>query len=330
MLKSGKHMSILITGVAGFIGFHLARNMLENGNHVVGIDNLNNYYDVQLKKDRLNLLQSFQNFTFYKEDLINQKPIVEICKTNQQIEYVIHLAQQPGVRYSIINPHSYIDNNITATLNFLEAVRNLKHLKNFIFASSSSVYGKEAKLPSSVLDATNTPSSFYATSKIASEAMCYNYHHLYNINMTILRFFTVYGPWGRPDMALYSFASAIMEGKPIKLYNNGNLKRDFTYIDDIIAGINNIICYNNYNYKVYNLGNHKSEELLKFVQILENSLGEKAIIELAPMQDGDMYETFADITESKQDFQFNPVTSIEDGIPKFASWFLKYKNYAKC
>lgn len=324
-------MTVMVTGAAGFIGYHVAKKLLDEGQSVIAIDNLNDYYEVALKKARLEQLRSYANFTFYPQDIADREAILFLGRQHTDITHIIHLAAQAGVRHSLKDPFAYAHSNLNGQLVMLELCRNLPHLKHFVFASSSSVYGRNSMLPFSVMDETRNPLSLYAATKLADELMTYSYSHLYHIPSTALRLFTVYGPWGRPDMAIYLFAKAIMAGEPITLFNNGDLKRDFTYIDDIVEGIiaalklppvqkNDMAPY-----KVYNLGNCKSEPLLRFLKILEEALGKKAMVLSVPMQPGDMTETLADIDSASKDLNFFPVTSIETGIPKFVEWFLQYE-----
>ncbi|MCQ6274843.1 NAD-dependent epimerase [Bacillus sp. V3B] len=332
-------MSILITGAAGFIGFHLSKRLLAQGYHVIGIDNLNDYYDVRLKQERLKILEKNTNFKFFKIDLANEEALYSIFK-NHSIDIVINLAAQAGVRYSINHPHSYIDSNLSGFLNILEACRHYP-VEHLIYASSSSVYGANSKIPFSTKDSVDHPVSIYATSKKSNELMAHTYSHLFNIPTTGLRFFTVYGPWGRPDMAYYSFTRDIMEGNKIKVFNHGNMSRDFTYIDDIVEGIVRLLHrppkpnnqWDRTNpepsssyapYKVYNIGNNNPEKLIDFIQFLERIIGKKAKIEYLPMQPGDVKETYADITDLQTDVGFSPTTTLETGLNHFVNWYKKY------
>lgn len=326
-------MEILVTGAAGFIGYHLSNRLLGEGHKVIGIDNLNDYYDVFLKKSRLNLLKEHSNFNFYKSDLINMTDLEEIFKQNN-IDIVVNLAAQAGVRYSLENPKTYIDSNIVGFGNLLESCRkhNISHL---MYASSSSVYGSNKKIPFSIHDNVDHPVSLYAATKKANELMAHTYSHLYNIPTTGLRFFTVYGPWGRPDMAYFSFTKNILEGNPIKVFNNGNMKRDFTYVDDIIEGVirllNKVPSRRSEDfkapYKIYNIGNNQPVKLLKFINILEDLTEKKAKMEFLPMQPGDVESTYADISELVNDIDFSPNTSLEEGLKKFIDWYLGYYNH---
>jgi len=330
---------ILVTGGAGFIGFHLSQRLLELGNHVCALDNMNDYYDVNLKRDRLKLLEGRANFIFIKADISDRKKISDVFAC-EKFDVVVNLAAQPGVRYSLINPYSYIDSNIVGFLNILEGCRhnNVKHL---VFASSSSIYGANTKMPYSVHHNVDHPVSLYAASKKANELMAHSYASLYGIPATGLRFFTVYGPWGRPDMAYFSFTKAILEGTPIQVFNYGEMKRDFTYIDDIIEGVVRVIDrvpQSNPNwstndpdpassyapFRVYNIGNHQPVELLQFINILEGFLGREAIKNLMPMQAGDVLATYADIQDLMDDVGFKPAISLEEGLREFVEWYRGY------
>lgn len=327
-------MAILISGAAGFIGFSLAQRLLAEGLSVYGIDNLNAYYDVTLKHDRLHLLEAYPNFTFQKLDIYD-RPAIEILFQQQAFDYVIHLAAQAGVRYSLESPYTYGDSNLSGFLNILEACRH--HMpKHLIFASSSSVYGANRKVPFATIDFVDYPVSLYAATKKANELMAHAYSHLYQIPTTGLRFFTVYGPWGRPDMAYFKFVKAISEHRPIDVYNNGQMRRDFTYISDVVEGIFRVMyrppsgcdqpeaTASQARYKIYNLGNHQPVTLLRFIEVIETALGQKATLNLQPMQPGDVLETYADTTDLARDVGFSPDTPLEMGIAKFVDW---YKNY---
>ena len=330
---------ILITGAAGFIGFHLCKRLLEQEKEIVGLDNLNDYYDVNLKLNRLKQIEGSKNFKFVRMD-IAEKNAIKSLFSSERFNIVINMAAQAGVRYSLINPHAYIEGNITGFLNILEGCRhnNVKHL---IFASSSSVYGANTKMPFSVHHNVDHPVSLYGATKKANELMAHAYASLYKFPCTGLRFFTVYGPWGRPDMSLFLFTKAILEGKPIDVFNYGKMKRDFTYIDDIVEGvvrvINKIPEPNPYwsgdnpesatsyaPYKLYNIGNNNPVELLRFIQVLEKYLGKSAEKNLLPMQAGDVPATYADVDDLMNDTGFKPQTSIEDGIGKFVEWYRGY------
>lgn len=332
-------MGIIVTGAAGFIGFHLSKRLLSLGYHVIGIDNLNEYYDVALKKERLSLLETTENFTFYKMDLANQEEVHSVFK-NHSIDIVIHLAAQAGVRYSLTHPHSYIHSNLQGFLNILEACRQFP-VEHLIYASSSSVYGANTKIPFSEKDPVDHPVSLYAASKKANELMAHTYSHLYDIPTTGLRFFTVYGPWGRPDMAYYSFTRDIIEGNPIKVFNHGDMSRDFTYIDDIVEGIVKLLHQppkqqDGWNrekpdpsssyapFKLYNIGNNNPVKLLDFIQILEEKIGKKAKMVFLPMQPGDVKITYADITDLQKDVGFSPSTALEKGLESFVKWYKEY------
>ena len=334
--KMGK---ILVTGVAGFIGCDVAKELLAKGEEVFGIDNLNDYYDVNLKKDRLARLQVKDNFHFQKLDLSDRHRISNLF-ADFTPEKVIHLAAQAGVRYSLKNPQAYVDSNLVGTINILEGCRHTE-VKHLVFASSSSVYGANKKQPFSVRDNVDRPVSLYAATKKANELMVHSYSHLYNTPATGLRFFTVYGPWGRPDMAPFIFTKAILEDRPINVFNFGKMRRDFTYIDDIVTGVIKVLNKipqpaagdfqsdpepgSSYApYKIYNLGNNKPVELLYFIEQIEEALGKKATKNLLPMQPGDVPETYADLTETIADIGFQPKTSLEEGIPRFVSWYLSY------
>jgi UDP-glucuronate 4-epimerase len=323
-------MTVLVTGAAGFIGFHVSAALLKRGESVIGVDNLGDYYSVALKKARLKELAGEKRFRFHRLDLASPGKLASLLKKEKGVDRVIHLAAQPGVRYSLENPRAYIESNLVGQLEVLEACRNLKTLKHLVFASSSSVYGGNTKLPFAEGDPVDTPQSLYAATKKADELMTYCYSHLYRLPATGLRFFTVYGPWGRPDMAAWLFADAILKGKKIKLFNHGQMRRDFTYIDDIVAGV--LACLDRPPadqhgappYRLYNLGNNRSEELTHFLSVLERALGKRAKIENLPMQPGDVAATYADITLAQRDLGFKPAISIEEGLPRFAAWYRRY------
>ena len=331
--------NVLVTGAAGFIGFHLAKRLLESGNVVVGIDNLNSYYDVNLKKARLAILENYKNFHFTKIDITNRQEMAAFFRENE-FETVLNMAAQAGVRYSLTNPHAYIDSNLIGFINILEGCRhsNVKHL---VYASSSSVYGANTLMPFSVHHNVDHPISLYAATKKANELMAHTYAGLYNIPCTGLRFFTVYGPWGRPDMAMFLFTKAILEGKPIDVYNHGKMKRDFTYIDDIIEGVVRVIDkiprpdpnWNGDNpdpgtsfapYKIYNIGNNNPVELMKFINLLEECLRKEAQKEFLPIQPGDVPATYADVDDLMRDVGFKPNTPLKEGIRKFVEWYKEY------
>jgi len=334
-------MKILVTGAAGFIGFHLSIYLLKRGDDVVGLDNLNDYYDVKLKTDRLDILRNHQNFIFVKADLSDRAALDKVF-AEHHFDRVINLAAQAGVRYSIENPHAYIDANIVGFMNILEACRH-NRVEHLVYASSSSVYGSNTQMPFSVHHNVDHPVSLYAATKKANELMAHTYSHLYGIPVTGLRFFTVYGPWGRPDMALFMFTKAILAGQPIKVFNNGKMQRDFTYIDDIIEGVVRVcdrIASPNEDwngdepdpasshgpYRLYNIGNHKPVELLKFIEIIEKKVGKKAVMEMLPMQPGDVPATCADVTDLMRDTGFAPNTSLEIGVSRFIDWYRSYYN----
>tara|TARA_B110000003_G_scaffold69824_1_gene71190 strand:- start:202 stop:1176 length:975 start_codon:yes stop_codon:yes gene_type:complete len=322
-------MTILITGIAGFIGSHLARNLLTRGDKILGIDNISDYYDVNLKYDRLNILKKYKNFIFEKVDISNYSDLEKIIKKHK-VSKICHLAAQAGVRYSLEAPMEYIKSNIVGHLNMLEICRNYE-IKNIVYASSSSVYGGNTKVPFSVSDRVDSPVSLYAATKRSDELMSYTYNHLYGINTIGLRFFTVYGPWGRPDMATWIFTKKIINDEPIEVFNNGNMERDFTYIDDIINGTISILdsCKDDSNEsfsKVYNIGNNKPENLLNFITLIEENLGKKAIKIMKPLQKGDVANTYADIKDIQADYNFIPKTKLVEGIPRFIEWFKSYHN----
>ena len=321
-------MKILVTGVAGFIGFHLAKKLLESGNQVYGVDNLNDYYDVGLKQARLKQLLPYSKFTFEYLDISDRSSTANLFASGD-FEVVVHLAAQAGVRYSLENPHAYVDSNLVGFTNILEGCRHgaVGHL---IFASSSSIYGKNTQVPFSVGDRVDTPVSLYAATKKANELMAHAYSHLYQIPTTGLRFFTVYGPWGRPDMAYYKFVKAIAEDRPIDVYNYGKMMRDFIYIDDIVAGIVKLIPQRTKllpPYKIYNLGNNNPVELQEFIAIIETLMGKLAQKNFLPMQPGDVVATYANIEESMTDLDFQPATSITHGLASFVNWYRAYYGY---
>ncbi|MEQ8707604.1 MAG: NAD-dependent epimerase/dehydratase family protein [Rhodospirillales bacterium] len=318
---------ILVTGAAGFIGYHVSNALLAQGRAVVGIDNLNDYYDPALKQARLDRLEAQPGFQFLKADIADRDVILSLAKTFPRITGIIHLAAQAGVRHSLIDPYSYVRSNVEGQLIMLELARRIDGLKHMVYASSSSVYGANDKQPFSIEDPVDTPLSLYAATKRSGELMAYTYAHLYGIPLTGLRFFTVYGPWGRPDMAAYIFASKIMAGEPITVFNNGNMRRDFTFIDDIVDGV--IRCLETPPsgtppQRVYNIGNNRSEDLMRFISLIEESLGMKAEMRFDVMQPGDVQETFADIDAIRDDLGFNPATPIDAGIPAFIEWFRSY------
>lgn len=314
-------MAYCVTGAAGFIGYNTIKALLSRGDVVVGVDNLNDYYPPSLKRDRLKQLNTFTNFKFYRGDITDYRFLEKLFK-NYKFKKICHLAAQAGVRYSLENPFTYQKSNIEGFLNILELCRHF-HIQNLVYASSSSVYGNNRRLPFNIDAETDRPVSFYAASKKANELMAYTYHHLYGLNCSGLRLFTVYGPWGRPDMAYYKFTKAIAEGKPIELYNNGKMKRDFTFIDDITAGILAALD-RNYNFEIFNLGSSNPIDLEYLIQCIERGLGAKAKISYLPAQPGEAEITYADINYSKLKLGFIPVTSIETGIGKFIEWYTDY------
>lgn len=321
-------MKVLVTGVAGFIGYHLAQRLLTDGIQVYGIDNLNDYYDVNLKQARLNQLTA-HNFTFQLLDLAQRDRILQLFQ-DQKFDCVVNLAAQAGVRYSLENPFAYVDSNMSGFVNLLEGCRH-SQVKHLVFASSSSVYGANTKVPFAVTDNVDHPISLYAASKKANELFAHVYSHLYNLPTTGLRFFTVYGPWGRPDMAYFKFVKAITEGKPIDVYNFGKMKRDFTYIDDVIEGVVRVMHHapspgteSTAPYKLYNIGNHSPVELMTFIEVIEKALGKTTIKHLLPMQPGDVPSTYADVDDLINDVGFQPSTPIEEGIDSFVQWYREY------
>jgi UDP-glucuronate 4-epimerase len=347
-------MKILVTGTAGFIGFYVAKALLERGDEVWGLDNINDYYDSSLKYARLNetgiqkeqiengkIVSSnrYKNYKFIKISLEDRSGLEKIFKT-ENFNYVCHLAAQAGVRYSLTNPYAYLDSNLVGFINIIELAKQYK-VKHFVYASSSSVYGLNQKMPFSTSDNVDHPISLYAATKKSNELMAHAYSHLYQLPVTGLRFFTVYGPWGRPDMAYYKFTKAIKEKKPIEVYNNGQMERDFTFIDDIVEGVIRVInsppqgdkqwsalkpdpSSSPAPYKIYNIGNNSPVRLIDFIEELENLLGQKAIKKMLPIQPGDVVATYADINDLEKDFSYKPKTSIKEGLKKFVAWYLKY------
>jgi UDP-glucuronate 4-epimerase len=332
---------ILVTGAAGFIGFHLSRRLLDRGDTVVGLDNLNDYYDVQLKHRRLEQFEGESAFTFKKLDMAHREPMAQLFEA-EQFDAVVNLAAQAGVRYSLTNPFAYVDSNLTGFTSILEGCRHTK-VKHLVYASSSSVYGANTNMPFSVHDNVDHPVSMYAATKKANELMAHTYSHLYGLPTTGLRFFTVYGPWGRPDMALFLFTKAILAGKPINVFNNGQMRRDFTYVDDIVEGVVRVIdripepnpewsgdapdSGTSYvPYKTYNIGNNQPVELMYLIETLEKCLGKTAEKNMMPMQPGDVPATYANVDDLIRDVGFKPSTSIEEGIAKFVDWYHEYHN----
>ncbi|MEE4314688.1 MAG: NAD-dependent epimerase [Desulfofustis sp.] len=331
--------TILVTGAAGFIGAHLTQRLTGAGIRVVGLDNLNDYYDPQLKRDRMAALAEGELFVHENLDIADRSGMQQLFE-RYRFDVVVNLAAQAGVRYSLINPHSYVDTNLVGFVNILEGCRH-GGVKHFVYASSSSVYGANTRMPFSVHDNVDHPVSLYAASKKANELMAHTYSHLYNLPTTGLRFFTVYGPWGRPDMALFLFTKAILAGEPIDVFNYGNMERDFTYVDDIVEGVVRVIASvpsadpewsgdspdpaTSYcPYRVYNIGNNNKEKLLRYIEVLEDCLGRKAEKNLLPMQPGDVPATFADVDDLVRDFDYRPATSLEYGIEKFVQWYREY------
>lgn len=332
-------MKILVTGVAGFIGMHSAKKLLDDGHEIIGIDNLNDYYDVTLKEDRLKILEGYKNFKFLKLDIKNQKDVLDLFK-KESPQRVLHLAAQAGVRYSIENPYFYIDSNIQGFINILEGCRAIK-TEHLVFASSSSVYGGNTKVPFSEHDNVDHPVSLYAATKKANELMAHTYSHLYQIPTTALRFFTVYGPWGRPDMSPMLFTKAILADEPIQVFNHGDMMRDFTYIDDIVASVNETLFKtatpnSNFDahhpdpatshapYRIFNIGNSQPIPLMQFIETIEDALGKKAIKKMMGMQAGDVKITSADTSELNQWVNFKPNTSIKEGVTRFIDWYKTY------
>ncbi len=334
-------MKILVTGAAGFIGFHTSKRLLDSGYDIVGLDNLNNYYDVSLKKDRLKILQEYDRFSFHQIDLIDKKVLEDLFK-QESPQRVVHLAAQAGVRYSIEHPEVYVQSNIIGTFNILEGCRK-NEVEHLVYASSSSVYGLNTKYPFSVHDNVSHPASFYGATKISNELMAHSYSQLHELPTTGLRFFTVYGPWGRPDMALFLFTKSILASEPIDLYNQGNMIRDFTYIDDIVEGVCRIIkkipkpnpnwpgtnpdpASSTGPYRLYNIGSNQPIKLMDYVQEIEKNLGMKAKFNLMPMQDGDVVKSHANVEDLIKDFSYSPKWNIQDGVKNFIQWYIDYYN----
>lgn len=323
-------MTVLVTGAAGFIGFYAASALLDRGEPVVGIDNLNPYYDVSLKEARLARLGQHDAFRFHRLDIADREGVADLLKAHSDIDGIIHLAAQAGVRYSLIDPFAYVRSNVEGHVVLVEAARNLKALKHFVYASTSSVYGANEKMPFAVTDRADRQVSLYGATKKAMESISYSYAHMHGMPLTGLRFFTVYGPWGRPDMAAFTFTRNMLAGKPIPLFNGGDMRRDFTFIDDIVAGV--VACLDRpppgdnglVPHRLYNLGNSRSESLMDMVAALEEALGRKAEIDAMPMQPGDVKETFADIEASRRDLGFQPRISMAEGIRRFVDWYRDY------
>ncbi len=319
-------MIFLITGTAGFIGFHISKKLLERGDTVIGIDNLNDYYSVDLKKARCQILQEYKNFIFYQFDISNQEMVSSLFKRYPKINYIFHLAAQAGVRYSLTNPFAYIQTNVMGQLVLLEQARQLQHLERIFYASSSSVYGLNKKIPFNEYDRVDKPSSVYAVSKRSAELLSFTYHHLYGLKQIGLRFFTVYGSWGRPDMAYYLFAKAITENKPITLYAGQNLSRDFTYIDDVVDALLSLLeCSSLENYEIFNIGNSCQEKVEHLVACLEENLGKKAIINYTSRPDTDIEETLSDVSAIYKVTGWIPKTKLSDGVCQFVHWFLQFQ-----
>lgn len=330
-------MTIFLTGVAGFIGSHVAEALLARGDQVVGIDNMNDYYSVDLKRARLGRLAGRAGFTFIQADVSDREAVgaaLKRAEASGPVTGIVHLAAQAGVRYSLENPYAYADANVVGQVVMLEAARHLDSLDHFVYASSSSVYGANTKLPFSIDDPVDHPVSLYAATKRAGELIAYSFSHIHRLPATGLRFFTVYGPWGRPDMAAYLFCDAIMAGRPIRVFNEGRMERDFTYIDDIVAGIVAALGRppapdeRGVRSTLYNLGNHRSESLLRFIDVIEGALGRTALRKLEPMQAGDVPATYADIDATRRDLGFEPAIPIEVGIPRFVAWYKDYHGIA--
>lgn len=321
---------ILVTGAAGFIGFHTAKTLLQRGETVVGIDNLNDYYDVSLKESRLKALEEFDSFTFIKLDIADREGMEKLWQNQGPFTRVIHLAAQAGVRYSLQDPYTYIHSNCMGHITVLEMCRHTEGFEHLVYASSSSVYGGNDKLPFSIEDPVEQPISLYAATKRADELMSHTYAHLYNLPQTGLRFFTVYGPWGRPDMAPILFAKAISEGENLKVFNHGDMKRDFTYVDDIVSGVLATLetppekSELSVSHRVLNIGNNRAENLMDFIAEMEKALDQKANLDFQDMQPGDVKETFADISETTALTGYKPTTKISEGIPKFIEWYKSY------
>jgi UDP-glucuronate 4-epimerase len=316
-------MTLLVTGAAGFIGFHVAQALLDRGERVVGIDSLNDYYDPALKRARLARLEGRDGFTFERIDIADRAQVDALFARNA-FTGVVHLAAQAGVRWSLENPYAYVDANVMGQVVLLEAVRRQPDRPRFVYASSSSVYGGNEKVPFAVQDRVDHPVSLYAATKRAGELMAETYVSLYGLAATGLRFFTVYGPWGRPDMAYYSFTDAIVAGRPIPVFNEGKLQRDFTWIDDIVAGVVAALDHAGPGHRIYNLGNSTPVELMQFIRVVEGAVGRKAVLDMKPMQPGDVPRTFADIEASTRDLGYAPTTPIEVGIPRFVEWYKSY------
>ena len=321
-------MSVLVTGAAGFIGYHVTRALLDRGEQVIGVDNLNDYYDVRLKRARLKQLSGRNGFNFQEVDIADQTALAASV-ADARIDGIVHLAAQAGVRYSLENPFAYVHSNLVGHMSMLELQRGLPDCKHMVYASSSSVYGGNTKLPFAEADPVDRPVSLYAATKKSDELLSYAYSDLYRLPQTGLRFFTVYGPWGRPDMAIWIFTKAIIEGKPIRVFNHGDMRRDFTYVDDIVAGVLAALDKppsdgDETPHRLYNIGNHRSEQLLHMIEVLEQAIGREAEKIMEPMQPGDVKDTYADIDAINRDLGYKPTTPIDVGIPKFVAWYKGY------
>ena len=329
-ISGSPSMTVLVTGAAGFIGYHVCEALLARGERVVGVDNVNDYYDVRLKEARLARLQERDGFTFRRLDLADGAALAGLVDEMPAIRRAVHLAAQAGVRYSLENPAAYINANVVGHFTVMEACRHIDGFEHLVYASSSSVYGGNTKLPFAVTDRVDHPVSLYAATKRSAELMSYCYSHLFDLPQTGLRFFTVYGPWGRPDMSAYIFTRAVLAGETIRVFNRGDMMRDFTYIDDVVAGVLAALDRppgkddGGPPHRLYNLGNHRSEPLLRFIELIEKATGRKAKVKLEPMQPGDVKATYADIEASRRDLGFAPTVPIDEGIPRFVAWFRNY------
>lgn len=323
-------MAILVSGAAGFIGYHTSSALLDRGDAVIGVDSMNDYYDPALKQARLRRLESRPGFSFHRIDIADRGALVRLFEARPEIDRIVHLAAQAGVRHSFVDPYAYVHANVMGQLVMIEAARRLPTLLHLVYASSSSVYGGNVKLPFAVEDAVDNPVSLYAATKRSAELIGQCYAHLFRIPMTGLRFFTVYGPWGRPDMSAYLFTKAIFEGEPITVFNHGDMKRDFSYVDDVVAGV--VAALDRPPaadgpappHRLYNLGNHRSEGLMRFIEVLERACGRSAVKHFADMQPGDVKETYAEIEAARRDLGFEPRTTIDEGLPRFVQWFREY------
>jgi UDP-glucuronate 4-epimerase len=316
---------VLVTGTAGFIGYHLAERLLGEGHKVIGIDSVTDYYDPKMKIRRNKVLQAYPKYNFYRKNLADYEALDKIVK-KEKPEAIIHLAAQAGVRYSLTNPWAYAEANYLGTLNIFEAAKN-NNIKRVLFASSSSVYGNNKKTPFAEGDPVDRPISIYAASKKANEVLAYSYHHLYGMEVAGMRFFTVYGEYGRPDLAIFKFTKQILSEKPIDVYNNGEMSRDFTYVGDIVEGVLSVLNKKDLGYEIYNLGGDNPTSLMKFIRLIETNLGKKAKLNMLPMQAGDVKETFADISKARRELGFNPKVKIDEGIKIFLDWFLENKSW---